>query len=298
MTLAFALLCAGLDAQEQALVFTRTPMDPVSASLAGADATLSDDISRSAFGNAAAMAFHDGKMDAALSYTMWAPSSLRFDRFGFGAAYNSGIFAAAVGGNFAKGPSYDVINDDGTGAGRLDTSDMLLGAGFAVRFNDQFSLGANVLYARERIYVDGELSGVLADVSLLYKTGGLRLSGGITHIGPSVVDKDGRSFSTPASASVAAGYTIGAGGNALDLMGNADVYFNGAAATAFALQYSVNGMLFLRGGFHYGGAHAPVPTYLSLGVGAKVGGIRIDAAWITANKVIGNTFSFSLGYCF
>lgn len=300
LSLALALFCCGLNAQDQALVFTRTPMDPVSASLAGADATLSENISWSAFGNAAAMAFHEGSMDASLSYTMWAPASLRTDRFGIGAAYHSkGLFSFALGGSYGKGPSYEVINDDGAHAGMLDTSDMLLAAGAAVRFSDALSLGANLLYASESIYVDGGLSGILADVSLFFRTGGLRLSGGISHVGPQVADKDARGYSTPASARFAAGYALGLSeGHAIDFLGNADVYFNGGVGASAALQYSLRGMLFLRGGFHYGDKNSPLPSCLTLGAGAKVGGIRIDAAWITANKVIGNTFSFSLGYGF
>jgi len=294
------LFCAGLGAQEQALVFTRTHSNPVSASLAGADATLSDRISWSAFGNAAAMAFYGGSFDAAVSYTQWAPSTQRADRFAFGAAYHSaGIFSVAIGGNYAKGPSYDVINEDGVSSGTFGTSDMLVGGAAALRLGEKFSLGANVLYARENLFVDGSLSAVLADVSFLYRTGGLRLSAGFAHLGSSVQDNEGTEFSAPASVRLAAGYSAAiAEGHRLELLADGDVYLTGAVSVAGALQYSMNDMLFVRGGYHYGSALSPLPSYLSLGVGANVAGIRIDVAYLTASKTMGNTISFSLGYGF
>jgi len=275
-------------------------MNPVSASLAGADAVLSDNISWSAFGNAAAMSFHDGSMDAAASYTMWAPSAQRADRVAVGAAYHSQkAVSFAIGANYAKGPSYDVINEDGRSAGTFGTSDMLVGAGMGLRLGENVSLGANAFYARENMYIDGSLSAILADISLLYRIGDLRLNAGIAHLGSSVEDNDGKTFSAPASARVAAGYRISfAESHAIDFLADADVFFTGAVSAAAALQYSLNGMLFFRGGYHLGTAGCPLPSYLSLGVGAKVAGIRFDVAYLTASTTVGNTLSLSIGYGF
>ena len=56
-------------------------------------------------------------------------------------------------------------------------------------------------------------------------------------------------------------------------------------------------MISVRAGYRYGAEHV-IPSFASVGVGAKFAGIKIDAAYLFANEVIGNTTAVSLGYCF
>ena len=57
-------------------------------------------------------------------------------------------------------------------------------------------------------------------------------------------------------------------------------------------------MVFVRAGAHIGTGRSPLPTYLSLGAGAKFSGFHFDLCFMTLNEAIGNTLAIGLGYAF
>ena len=64
------------------------------------------------------------------------------------------------------------------------------------------------------------------------------------------------------------------------------------------LEYCIQDIVSLRGGFHYGDPAQALPTFASLGVGAKFAGVHLDLSFLTASKTIGNSLMVGLGYAF
>jgi opacity protein-like surface antigen len=85
--------------------------------------------------------------------------------------------------------------------------------------------------------------------------------------------------------------------NSLTVQADVDYYFEGGPAASFGAEYDFKDMVFIRAGYRYGG-NSILPSFASVGVGAKFAGIKIDAAYLFANEVIGNTTAISVGYCF
>ena len=55
---------------------------------------------------------------------------------------------------------------------------------------------------------------------------------------------------------------------------------------------------FARAGFHYGDPAKALPAFLSLGIGGKYAGFRLDGTFLLLSETLGNTFLVSLGYEF
>ena len=64
------------------------------------------------------------------------------------------------------------------------------------------------------------------------------------------------------------------------------------------LEYCIQDIVSLRGGFHYGDPAKAIPTFVSLGLGAQFAGVHLDIAFLTASQTLGNTLMFGLGYSF
>ena len=151
----------------------------------------------------------------------------------------------------------------------------------------------------EKIAQDETLSGAMADVTAAYHKGSLTAIAGVCSIGTSVKDGSGVSFSSPASAKAAAWYDLKAAEkHVVGIGAGADVYFNGGISAAAGLQYCFNDMLFVRAGAHYGTDSAPLPTYVGLGLGVKLFGVRLDVSYLTASQTVGGSLCAALGYSF
>ena len=74
--------------------------------------------------------------------------------------------------------------------------------------------------------------------------------------------------------------------------------FFGALMAAVGVEYGFADMVFARAGFHYGDPAKALPTFASVGIGAKFIGIRLDASYVFLSETLGNSFLVSLGYAF
>ena len=254
----------------------------------------------SAFSNSAMIPFADRDLSAGLSFQGWAPGGEKSTNIALGSAFTLGDrFAISVGAALQNGAEYEIYDQTGTLRGTDRTRDMIFGLGFGYRFLDNLSAGVNLKYAGQTLAEDASLSAFAADVFLAYCSGGLSVTAGVSSVGTSVSSASGDSFSIPSSAAVGLGYDLDfAGKHGVNFLLDADYYFNGGIAAALGAEYSFNDMIFARAGYHYGTSKAILPSFVTVGLGARFVGIDINFAYLTGNDLIGNTLTVGLGYSF
>ena len=134
---------------------------------------------------------------------------------------------------------------------------------------------------------------------LYYKPApGFGLTAGVASLFANIKDDMGNSYKLPASARLAGDYTYLKDDNAFTADVDLDYFFSGNFCAAAGAQYGYKDMLFVRAGYHYGPEKAVLPSFASVGCGVKFSGVRIDFAYLTANKDLGNTITVGLGYTF
>ena len=100
------------------------------------------------------------------------------------------------------------------------------------------------------------------------------------------------------SVKAGAGYDVDLSGNRLQFGADLDYFFSGGFGAAAGTEFSFKDMIFVRAGAHIGTGRSPLPTYLSLGAGAKFSGFHLDVCFLTLNEAIGNTLMAGIGYAF
>lgn len=283
----------------QALPYTAAETDAVSLGKAGANLTETNSVANAAFYNAAAIPFSDDKFDASVGYTMWQPSAVNTSMINVGAAYNmNGKFGVALGMMYGMNPAYDVISSAGAAKGQFKPSDMHLNLGLAYRFLPILSVGANVGYASSTLAEEYSYGAVTADVFLMTEISGFKATVGVANLGTAVTSADKKKYALPASAALGLGYEMDfAEKHNVNVALDADYYFNGGLAAAIGAEYTFNSLATVRAGYRYGG-NTPVPSYASVGAGAKFMGIKLDLAYLIGSGAAKNTLALSLGYAF
>ncbi|MCQ2146574.1 MAG: PorV/PorQ family protein [Bacteroidales bacterium] len=294
------MFCASAFAQDMALLSTRIINDPVNMSMAGAASASSSNISMSAFGNAAAMGFYKGKLDAQASFGKWAPNGLMSSRASLGVAGRLGkVFSLSLAGVYGSNQEYDLIDDFGVNKGTFKPSDMMFGSGIGIAASSHFGIGLNFRYGIEKLYEDTSLRAIMVDASFMYHNEGLNVSAGVRSLGPKIIDQSDKPFNLPYAANLAAYYSLDiAEGNVLGIGVDGNYFLSGGITAAAGLQYSWNDIIFARAGYHYGTSAAPLPQFLGIGLGVKYYGVSANVSYVTLNKAIGNTVALSLGYSF
>lgn len=283
----------------QVLPFTAVETDAVSLGKAGTDLVEIGSVANASFSNAAVIPFYGAKFDVSAGYTMWQPAAVGANKINVGAAFNvKQKFGVAVG--FMYGMHKDYTGTT-SGGGTVDTfapKDMHVNVGLAWRFLPFMSLGANVGYASSALTADHSYGAVDADVFLMAKFSGVKVTAGIANIGSKVTAANGAKFSLPTSVAVGAGYTkTFALKHRLDVMLDADYYLQDGFAASVGAEYAFNGLASVRAGYRYGGNTA-VPSYASVGAGIKLIGIKLDVAYLIASGPMKNTLAVGLGYTF
>lgn len=283
----------------QALPFTSVEVDAVSLGKAGTDLVETGSVANASFSNAAVIPFYGKKFDVSAGYTMWQPAAVGANKINVGAAFNvKQKFGVAVGFMYGIHRNQTGAN---SGGGTVDTfapKDMHVNVGLAWRFLPFMSLGANVGYASSALTADYSYGAVDADVFLMAKFSGVKVTAGIANIGSKVTAANGAKFSLPTSVAVGAGYTrTFALKHRLDVMLDADYYLQDGFAASVGAEYAFNGLASVRAGYRYGGNTA-VPSYASVGAGVKLIGIKLDVAYLIASGPMKNTLAVGLGYTF
>lgn len=283
----------------QVLPFTSVEADAVSLGKAGTNLVETGAVANAAFSNAAVIPFYDAKFDVSAGYTMWQPSAVGSNKLNVGAAFNvKHKVGVAVGFMYGMHKPYSGANSGGGITGEFAPKDMHVNVGLAWRFLPFMSLGANVGYASSTLAADHSYGAVDADVFLMAKFSGVKVTAGIANIGSKVTAANGAKFSLPTSVAVGAGCTkTFALKHRLDVMLDADYYLQDGFAASVGAEYAFNGLASVRAGYRYGGNTA-VPSYASVGAGVKLIGIKLDVAYLIASGPMKNTLAVGLGYTF
>ena len=265
-----------LQAQGVVMPFLTIDRNPVTAALGSARIT-------DGLYNPAAVPFTGS--DIFLSYQNWAPQTSKATHINLAGNYRIkdkfGLSAKAA---FQMA---DPVN-------QFTPKEFIVSVGAGYAFTSHLSAGVNLSYVNQQLYTDLSFNAFSADVFLLYRWKDLKVSGGITSIGPSV--KSGEmNYPLPASIKLGGSYSLPFG---LSFAGDFDYFVSGGIGAALGIQYAWQDMLFARAGYHYGTEKAPLPPYLSLGIGAKFYGFHIDICYMTASKSLGNTLTLGIGYAF
>lgn len=290
-------------AQGAVMDFIHAERNPATLATAGAGyASLVSGTALSALGNPAQVALAKHTLDAAGTFNLVPAGDSWNMVYGGGASIKLGKFGLSLAYIGGKYPEIQLSSEGGGASGRFSPNDMTIGFGLSYAIGDFLSLGALGRYASSALDAKTTLKSLSADVSVLFRKDALSVSAGVIALGPKVESVSNKKYSLPSSARLAAAYELGFGDFCVDILADADYYFNRNISAAAGVQGSYKDMVFLRTGYRYSTsrdffAAAPVPSYFSAGAGVKFFGAKLDFAAAFAS-VTGCTLALSLGYSF
>jgi len=277
---AASFLTVGTDAEASALAATAVGR--------AADAYAIDN-------NLAAAALSESKLDAAAGYSIWNPASVKTGIVSASAFFKVGDkLAIAVGGRNFTYPSYSVTNAEGRVSDSFKPAEMSVSAGASFAFTDCLSVGLNAKFISSKLASAGSASTVGADLSLAYASGGLSAGLAVCNIGGKLNYGGASSYSLPMTVKAGAAYSI----KGLTASAEADYVINGGFMAGLGAEYWIVDIVAVRAGFHYGDEQKAIPTYASAGLGLKLFGVRLNASYLLASKIVGGSMQFGLGYSF
>lgn len=250
-------------------------------------------------GNVASMSLNDDKLCAGLSFGLWQPEYAKDKVIGAGATYRLGD-RLAFGLQFKDliQPSYDVVSESGSVKDSFTPGETNFAVGVSCSITDWLSVGVTGRMVMSTLAEDARANVFGADVAVFCRKGALSAGLSVDNVGGKV-NYAGEDYDQPTLARVGAAYHIGdPKASAVTPSVEADILFKGGFMAGVGIEYSYKSMLFARGGFHYGDKEKAVPTYASLGLGARFMGISLDVAYLTASDILGNTITLGLGYRF
>ncbi len=233
--------------------------------------------------NPAAMAFYEKNLAIASGYGAYNPSSAGFHMLSAEALYKPlPKIAFGFDVKHLSYNAYSVTLADGRTAGSYTPSELAVTASFSYKILEGLSAGANAKLFTSSVAEGSTVTGFGLDLATMYVSGSFRAGLNVKNIGTQVMNiKVGASYSMASLLfSAAADYLSGAG-----------------VMAGTGIQYSLKDMLFIRTGYHYGGPSG-IPSYVSVGIGAKVYNFCFDVAYLAGNDNISGTMLFSLGYLF
>lgn len=303
LSLAAALLCISAAAQDNtpALPWSRIDHNPVTLGTATAGFADPGTAAWASFRNPAVLGIAPVTLDAAASWAGWMPSSDEgmLSHINAGAAWRFGKMGIAIGASYMPGKEYEIYSITGASEGSFTPKDLQLNLGFGYELISDLSLGVNVRYLKESLTAEDDLSAVAGDIAALYRIGPVTTALGLSNIGTAVKDAAGNSYSLPTSVTIGSTWDAAlAEDHALKASVDADCYFSGDFTAALGAQYSFRNMIFARAGYHLATDGAVLPSFLTLGLGVSYAGFALDAAFLTANDVLANSFCLGLRYSF
>lgn len=235
------------------------------------------------------------KRGAQAFFGMWAPKTANNTISGLEAFYrlNDKLFFTLDGCSLVDKP-YTVYNEQGAPSKTFTPFDFIIGLGAAYSISDRISVGAKAHILSSKIAPEINGSAFCADISAEYQTELFSAGLAIRNLGTKL---DYGAGGYPLPSLVALGGTVSPIQDLTAVL-EVDYLFSGALMAGLGVEYTFIDMVSVRGGFHYGDAEKALPTYASLGLGAKFAGIRLDAAFLTASETLGNTFLIGVGYSF
>lgn len=281
-----------VSARAQSLQFLNIPADARTAALANASVALPAGTFAVESGMAATV-LDSGTMAVGSSYGSWAPKTAKMGLVNVGGWYRFDKVSVGLAGRYCLEQPYDVFSDSAKPLGSFTPREFNVGVGVAFQVADPFSIGVTARFVSSAIADKASGTAVGADISAMYAADGFRAALGVCNLGTKIsygkADYAQPAYARLGGAYSAAGFTAGA---------EVDYLFAGALMAGLGLEYCIEDIVSLRGGFHYGDAAKAIPTYASLGLGVKYAGVHLDFAFLTASKTIGNSLLLTLGYAF
>ncbi len=249
--------------------------------------------------NVASMALMDGKMAAGASFGLWQPSYASNKVLGLGAAYRVGerLAFGLQAKSFGQQP-YDIVTESGSVKGSFTPRELSAGLGVAYAFADFLSAGVTARMVNSSLAESASASVFGLDAALFFKKESLSAGLALCNLGGKVSYGDA-SHSQPALLKAGAAYRFGSPeGHSVTGSLEADYLFAGAFSAGLGAEYSLKELLFIRAGYHYGSKDKGLPSFASAGLGVKLFGVELNAAYLLASDTLGGSLCLGLGYSF
>lgn len=300
LTLLIALALVSVTASAQtsdALPFVRTGHSAAREAMAGAGSVSGACDAWASFDNAALSAFGDKTLDAAVSYSSWAPSS--GNMFAGGLTYRLGSnFGITAGAYYGLGKEYDIYSNEGVKKGTFTPTQMQFNLGAGLKILPWLSVGVNVHAAMETLAEGASYKAFSGDLFLMGHMDSFKFAAGVVSLGTPVKSSTGTSYNLPSSVKLAGGYEDSFGGISCAVYTDLDYFFlaSGFSASVGA-ELGWDEIASLRAGYHFASKNTPLPNYFSAGLGGRLLGFSLDAAVLLGGQLSG-TVLVTLGYGF
>lgn len=300
LTFLFALALVSVTASAQtsdALPFVRTGHSAAREAMAGAGTVSGACDAWASFDNAALSAFGDKTLDAAVSYSSWAPSSGNL--FAGGLTYRLGSkIGITAGAYYGLGKEYDVYSNEGIKKGTFTPTQMQFNLGMGYKLLPWLSLGANVHAATETLAEGASYKAFSGDLFLMGHMDSFKFAAGVVSLGTPVKSSTGTSYNLPSSLKLAGGYEDSFGGISCAVYTDLDYFFLASGfSAAVGAELGWDEIASLRAGYHFASKNTPLPNYFSAGLGGRLLGFSLDAAVLLGGQLSG-TVLVTLGYGF
>lgn len=306
---AVALLVSGVS-YAQSVAFLNIPSDAKSIAMGGASVAM-EATAFAAGNNASAMSLGENKSKIGVNYLQWQPDGTNNGLISGAAYYKFNRLAVGIAGNSFSYKEYDIYSDNGASSSSFKPSEMVLNFGVSYKVISNLSIGVNAKYISSKLasveFIEDYKNGMSAafDLSVMYKLGRLNVAAMATNLGSKIsygTTSAFGSYDLPAAVKCGASYAMGVGSNSL-LTGSLEagylLYASGVAA-GLGAEYAFKDMVFVRAGYNVGDENVTIPSYASFGIGAKLFGFNLDAAYLLAGSgsPLKNTLSIGLGVGF
>ena len=294
----FAALLAGSLLQAQTLPSLLVNADAAALG-AGGSAIAADATAFALENNTAAIPFSDKTVFAGVSYGLWQPSSAAKNQIAFSGWWNSGKrFAAGLYAKTFRYPSYTSINENGVPSqvdGPFSPSENVIGAGASFRILEGLSVGVTGRMAASTLAKDAKATAYGAVISVCYKHDPIQLGLAFCNVGTKVSYGEDSSYPQPMMLRAGLSYRILEG---LKAQAEADWLLAGGVVGGAGVEYCWNEKVIARTGYHIGTGIMQGASFGTLGLGCRLSGFCLDAAWVYAGANHRNTLLVTLGYAF
>lgn len=231
----------------------------------------------------------DTFMNASVAYQGWAPAS----------AVSTDNISTAIGGKLgsrlsltlacsaAFGQRYEEYGADGKVLGVFSPKDLSLEAGLGFKLSKILAVGGKLRYMNSSFAKDSEYMCVMGDVFASAKFNDLTVRVAGLALGSDMVIGD-EHFCLPSSVAAGAEYDFRFASCVLSAQAQGDYYLYGGGRMGAGIDFCWNEMLSARVGYCLS-FDAPVPSFLSLGVGAGYGGVSFNASYLISDSPINGT---------
>jgi hypothetical protein len=248
-------------------------------------------------GYAASTVFMEGTGSAGVSYGSWQPKAASDKILGASASVRMGKLGVALEyKNFAQ-PAYEVTGITGsvsqvTPSFTPKESSFALGIGY--RILENLSAAVTVRSTSSVLASDAKASVFGVDVSAMYASDALQAGLAVCNIGGKV-NYGESDYKQPALLKAGAAYEVIEG---LKAAAEFAYLFEGAFGASLGAEYCYADIVSARAGYHLGSKDKGLPSYASIGLGAKYFGIGLNLSYLLASDTIGGSFLAGLSYSF